>query len=77
MGPVAWYEASKIKGLHIVDQKTGSVSIDTNTDSRAVVDNLVNQYGKLFGRAAREVCREAVTSLVADLPTAEVPSTLK
>ena len=77
MGPVAWYEASKIKGLHIVDQKAGSVTIDANADNRTVVDNLVNQYGKLFGRAAKEVCREAVSSLVAELPASQVPSTLK
>lgn len=77
MGPVAWYEAKKVNGLHIIDQATGAVSIEENVDSRIVVDNLINQYGSLFGRAAREVCREAATPLVADLSPSEVPSTLK
>ncbi len=77
MGPVAWYEAGKVKGLHIVDQKSGTVTIENNTDSRSVVDSLVNQYGTLFGRAAREVCRESVIALIADLPPSEIPSSLK
>jgi hypothetical protein len=77
MGPVAWYEARKVKGLNIIDQDSGSVTIADNIDSRAVVDDLVSQYGNLFGRAAQEVCREAVSALVAELSPAEVPSTLK
>lgn len=77
MGPVAWYEAGKVKGLRIDDQNAGAVSIESSADSRAVVDNLVNQYESLFGQAGREVCREAVASLVADLNASEVPSSLK
>jgi len=76
MGPVAWYEAGKVKGLRIIDQKTGAVSIEENADSRLVVDDLVNQYGDLFGQAGREVCKEAVSALVADLSPAEMPSSL-
>jgi hypothetical protein len=74
MGPVAWIEAAKVRGLRI-DQKNSSISIEG--DSRSAVDGLVNQYGKLFGRAAREVCKEAVTALVADLSPSEVPSSLQ
>jgi hypothetical protein len=77
MGPVAWSEAGKVKGLHIVNQKKGTVSIDQGLDNRTVVDNLVNQYGSLFGRAAREVCKEAVAVLIADLPPSDVPLSLK
>ncbi len=76
IGPIAWSEAGKVKGLHIVDQKTGTVTIE-NGDSKIVVDNLVGQYEHLFGRASREVCKEATASLVADLSPAEVPSSLK
>jgi len=77
MGPVAWHEAGKVKGLKIVDQKNGLISIEETANAINIVDNLVNQYGSLFGRAAREVCKEAVMSLVADLPPSEVPSSLK
>ena len=77
MGPVAWYEAAKVAGLNIIDKKTGDVSIGENSDNLAVIDDLVNKYGGLFGRAAREVCREATISLIADLSPAEVPSSLR
>ncbi|HEY4512152.1 MAG TPA: hypothetical protein VJH63_00635 [Candidatus Paceibacterota bacterium] len=76
IGPIAWQEAGEVKGIHIIDQKTGAVTID-NGDSKIVVDNLVGKYEHLFGRASREVCREAVASLVADLSPSEVPSSLK
>ena len=77
IGPLAWEEAGHVKGLHTVDKKTGEVSIEENIDKRVVIDNLVKEYEVLFGRAAREVCREAVISLVADLLPSEVPSSLK
>lgn len=77
MGPVAWYEAGKVRGLKILDQSTGSVSIEGNLDSKSVVDDLVYQYGNLFGRAAQEVCKESVVALLAELTPAEVPSSLK
>ena len=77
MGPVAWHEARKVKGLKIVDQQNGLISMEEDANAINVVDNLVNQYGSLFGRAAREVCKEAVTSLVADLSPSEVPTSLK
>lgn len=76
MGPVAWYEAGKVNGLKILDEKTASISIETN-NSQNVVDGLVTQYGKLFGRAAVEVCKDAVRALVAELPSTAIPSSLK
>jgi hypothetical protein len=77
MGPVAWYEAGKVKGFKTLDQKSGNVAIEENTDGKVVVDNLINQYGNLFGRAALEVCKEAVTALAAELSPSELPSSLK
>jgi hypothetical protein len=77
MGPVAWYEASKVSGLRIDDKAQGSVAIETGLDSKVVIDNLVRQYSNLFGRAGLEVCKEAVAVLVADLSPTEIPSSLK
>lgn len=76
IGPLAWYEAEKVRGLKIIDQKTGEVELK-NGDPKQVVDALVNQYERLFGKASHEVCREAVTALVADLPPTDVPTSLK
>ncbi len=77
MGPVAWSEAGKVPGLHIIDSQNGLVSIEANADSRSVVDGLIAQYGNLFGQAGREVCREAVSSLVGDFDPSDIPNSLK
>ena len=75
VGPLAWSEAEKVRGLKVVDSKKGEVSFNDN-DQKEVINRLVGQYDRLFGRASREVCREAVVSLVADLSPSEVPSSL-
>lgn len=73
MGPVAWEQASKVPGMHVTDH---TVSIDPGTEGRTAVDALVGQYSHLFGRAAKEVCKEAVSTLIADLPPSDIPATL-
>ncbi len=77
MGPVAWIQAVKIKSIHVIDQKTGIIEIEQSADSRSVVDDLVLQYERLFGKAAREVCKDAVTSIVADMQPSEIPNSLR
>ncbi len=76
VGPLAWHQASKVQGLR-VDEKTGAVSIIDVSHGSLVLDQLVGQYEHLFGRASREVCREAAAPLVADLPAGEVPASLR
>ncbi len=76
IGPVAWEEARKVKGVHIIDGQHDTVTIE-NGDERDVVNNLVGQYEHLFGLASREVCREAVATLIADLAPEQVPSSLR
>ena len=76
IGPLAWVEASKVSGIKIIDQKPGSISIN-NGDSKTVVDRLVSQYERLFGRASREVSREAAAPLLASLSPNEIPLSLK
>lgn len=74
IGPLAWDEAKKVSGLTIVDQKTGEVTM--SGDSKEILNKLVSQYERLFGRASREVCRDAAMGLIADLQPAEVPTSL-
>lgn len=72
IGPVAWMEARKVRGLRIEDH---SVSVEGN--SLEVLEGLVKQYERLFGRASREVCRDAVRPLIAQVPESEVPAVLR
>lgn len=77
IGPLAWDEAEHVKGLRPINKNTGEVTIEENVDKREVIDDLVEEYEVLFGRAAREVCRAAAVNLIADLPASEIPSSLK
>jgi len=76
IGPVAWDQASKVKGLLITDQKSGAVSIE-NGNAAFVIDSLVGQYAHLFGQASIEVCKEAAFPLISSLLPSEIPSSLK
>jgi hypothetical protein len=75
IGPVAWAEAGKVQGLYVIDKAKGELSFDG--DAKEVINRLVNQYARLFGKASNEVCKEAVQDLIAELPTEEVPLNLK
>ena len=74
IGPLAWNEAMKVNGLNI-NQSHSSVSF--TGDAKDIINRLVAQYEKLFGKVSNEVCKEAVRDLVAELPAEEVPSSLK
>lgn len=74
IGPVAWEEAEKVSGLRINVQ---SHEVDIEGDARDVLERLVAQYEKLFGAASREVCRDAVRPLLAQVPQDEIPAVLK
>lgn len=75
IGPVAWEEAKKVSGFHITNQDKGEVTFDG--DPKEVLNRLVAQYSRLFGQVSKEVCKEAVQDLVAELPQADVPDSLK
>lgn len=75
IGPIAWDEARKVDGLKIIDQKNGEVNLEG--DAKQVLNNLVAQYARLFGRASNEVCKEVSKDLLSELPADEVPSSLK
>ena len=75
IGPLAWIEAGKVAGLQIIDLQKNEIAISGN-DPKNVVNSLVERYERLFGRASREVCRDAVASIIADLAPSDIPSSL-
>jgi hypothetical protein len=74
IGPVAWEEASKVTGLRI-DVALHQANIEGN--GLEVLEKLVAQYEQLFGPASREVCRDAVRPLLAQVPPDQIPAVLK
>lgn len=74
IGPLAWEEARKVSGLNI-DQSHNSASF--SEDGKDVINRLVAQYERIFGRASHAVCYDAVSDLIAKMPPGDVPSSLK
>lgn len=75
IGPIAWEEAKKVPGFRVIDQHKGEVAIDG--DAKEILNRLVAQYSRLFGRVSEEVCKEAVQDLLVELPQTDVPTSLK
>lgn len=75
IGPIAWQEATKVLGIQIIDQDKQEVSI--KDDPKAVLNRLVEQYSRLFGKVSAEVCKEAAQSLLAELSPDQVPTNLQ
>lgn len=75
IGSLAWTEAEKVQGLRVVNEVSGEVTLN-NGDPKEVINHLVSQYERLFGRASREVCIEAAAILIRELAPADVPSSL-
>ena len=76
IGPMAWQEAGKVSGIRIIDSRSDSITVE-NGDSKQIIDKLVAQYDRLFGRASREVSREAAAPFLTNLIPTEIPSSLK
>lgn len=75
IGPVAWEEAKKVSGFRIIDKDRGEVSFEG--DPKEILNRLVAQYSRLFGQVSREVCKEAVQDLLAELPQTDIPDSLQ
>lgn len=73
IGPIALEQAKKVSGLTI-DWEKHSVTFKGNKTE--ILNNLVEQYKKLFGKTSVEVCKEAIRSLLPDFPKNQLPSLL-
>lgn len=73
IGPIAWQEAEHVLGIILDDHTAAQVATE---NPKEIVDQLVGRYERLFGRASREVCKDAVKTLLADLAPSDIPSTL-
>jgi hypothetical protein len=71
---LALEQASHVEGLS-VDASTYHCTISGN--GSIVINDLIEQYRDFFGHAAVEVCREAASRYLANLPAEQTPSLLK
>lgn len=73
IGPLAWNVAKQVSGLTIQSHE----QVRLVQSSRTVLAGLVGKYERLFGPASREVCREAVRSLLPEADSKDIPDILK
>ena len=72
--PLALEQASHVNGL-TVDPVTYACTV--KGDGSPIVNDLVEEYRDFFGHAAVEVCKEATSQFMSQLPEEETPSLLK
>jgi len=73
IGPVALEQARKVAGL-IINWEKHEVKLEG--DKKEIVEKLVEQYEYLFGQASVEVCKDAVKSIISQVPKDQVPHIL-
>lgn len=78
-GQIAWEEAKSMPGLTVVDQQKEEITLSDNSNEniKKTIDQLVGKYKNLFGDMAVEVSKKAVRYLTAELPSDQVPDSLK
>ncbi len=74
IGPLAWDEAKKVQGITIDDSRN---SVSLNGDYKEIINRLVAQYERIFGKASHAVCHEAVQDIIATMSPDQVPSSLQ
>jgi hypothetical protein len=72
IGPIAWIEAKKVKGLEIQDN-----NVHVLGQTRPVLEALVSRYARLFGDASIEVCKDAARPFIGKFPKTELPASLQ
>lgn len=73
IGPIALDQARKVAGLKL----NGGETISFEGNKKEILENLVKQYQKLFGKASVEVCKEAFAPLADKIPSSDIPDILK
>lgn len=73
IGPVALEQARKVSGLEIGEENR----VVMTGDKPVILDQLVAQYERLFGKTSVEVCKEAIGNLLPQFPAQQVPSLLR
>lgn len=74
IGPIALEQARKVQGL-TVDWIRHDIKFNGNKSQ--IIDRLVEQYEGLFGQASVEACKEAVHSIISQVPQDQIPPMLR
>lgn len=72
IGPLALLQAQKVAGL-----SASSDEVKIQGDGKQVLEHLVEQYEKIFGKTSVEVCKQAIQPLASQFSPAQLPEILK
>lgn len=76
IGPLALDQAKKVHGVKV--KTDGSISVELGKgDEKKLLNELVEKYEELFGRASIEVCKDAIKEVASDFPQEKLPDILK
>lgn len=73
IGPVAVEQAKLVEELHINWQQH---DVDIEGNPQAAIDELIAQYKELFGQLAVQASKDAVASLLSQIPPDQLPKSL-
>jgi len=73
IGPIALEQAKKVPGIEVDWQKK---EVKIQGDEQKAVEQLIEKYRDFFGNASVEVCREAVKSIIGQVPAGQMPPLL-
>lgn len=74
IGPIAMEQASKVSGLKVNWSKH---EVMFQGEKKEIIENLIEKYKALFGQASVEVCKEAASGLISQIPQNERPPLLR
>jgi len=74
IGPIAVEQAQRVPGLKVNYSKH---EISFEGDKSQAIEKLIEIYKELFGQASVEVCKEAVRSIISQIPSDQVPPLLR
>ncbi len=59
MGPIAWYYATKVRGIQVINRDMKIVEIN---DDDFILDKLVEKYESILGKISREICMQIINN---------------
>ncbi len=75
IGSLAWQIVEKTPGIFI--RNKGSYEVQITSEPKIVIDNFVYRCMRIFGSFARDVSKDAVGYILANIPKEDIPERLK